>query len=388
MQKQLKTYQIEAVKQLLERKKAFLTLGAGLGKTITSLSVAKKLKLPTLVICKKSNMLDWLHEGENIGYTSAAVVNYAQAYKIDQYSHLKKRIKVLIIDECQHIGSWNTRKGKAIIRLAKQAEYVYFLSATLIRANAESLYWPLKICGEYTGSLLEFRIKFCGAYLFRGHYINARHTTNIKHLLKHVENSSVNTSKNVRKVTVIKNFIDIDRGIKKYIKKPTNKDATKFVPVLNTPCFEQTSLDRKAKGLEKLEVFRSYIKHNSLAKKAVFFTHHITVTQQMTEILNCKNIIGGQSTTERMKLITEFNNKEEGYLVISMSTGSEGVNIQNCDTCYFIELSFSPATYLQACYRFARDSNDKTIYAYFFRITNEHTALISEIKKDHEVFYS
>lgn len=377
--KTLKHYQLKALNELKIRKKAFLNLDAGLGKTIISLSLAKQLNLPTLVVCEKNKIQDWIDEGKEINYDKFAIINYAQVHR---FSQVKKSIKVLLVDECQNMGGYNTKKGRAIIDIAQLAKYVIFISATPLKSNPINLYWPLKICGGYKGEKLDFRLKYCGAYYMPGKnfLVDSRGITNKDELLKLKNSCAVRLDKKVRKVKIKKKTIEADIGIKEY---KLNKKKRKL---LNTPEFERTSEVRRQLGELKLKLFKQYIDNGLLEPKAVFFTYHRDITFGLAKHLKCPYLIGGQSKKERETNLKSFIDKDKGYIVISISSGSEGLNIFNCNTCYFIELSYSPNTYKQACYRFARDLNDTLINAYFFKIKNEHADLLNQLNKEFTSF--
>ena len=356
-----------------DKKKSILTNNCNAGKTITCLALAKELNLRALVVCTNSKIIDWKKEGRLINYSNYTVVNYNNVHLYKKYGGY---FDIILIDECQNMGGFDTIKGRAIIKLCKIARYVVFISATPIKNSPVNIYWPLKICGAYKGSLIDFRITFCGAYRMfgRNFYVDSRNPTNLEGLKKLINRVEVYTSKKFRSLHVKKHYINVNMNIDKYVKE---FDRVK----LNTPAFDQTSKVRSLLADKKLKIFECYRKKRGLAKKAVFFTHHRKLTTKLAEILDCDMVIGGMDKVKRDKAITHFSSLKEGYIVISLKSGSEGVNIFNCDTCYFLELDFSPAVYRQAYQRIAREFEDKTIKAYFFRVLNEHAFLVEETKK-------
>ena len=369
----LRDYQKLAVKLMKKKKKSILTNNCNAGKTITCLSLAKELNLPTLVVATNSKVIDWKKEGGLIDYKDYTVVNYNNVH---HFTDNLGYFKVILIDECQNMGGFKTLKGRAIIKLCKKADYVVFISATPVKNSPVNVYWPLRLCGVYHGTYVDFRITYCGAYrmIGRNFYIDGRHPTNIGGLKKLIAKAEVYTSHKFRSLKVKKHYINVDLYINKFVKTP---DRVK----LNTPSFDETSKVRSILADKKLSIFKHYMGKKGLVKKAVFFTHHRKLTTKLAEILKCDMVIGGMDKIKRDKAITRFSGLKEGYIVISLKSGSEGVNIFNCDTCYFLELDFSPAVYHQAYQRIAREFEDKTIKAYFFRVLNEHAFLVEETKK-------
>ena len=369
----LRPYQIEAVDLLLQKKKAILANPTGSGKTLISLEFAKRLNLPTLIVCQKNKIIDWMNEGEKLGYTDFSIINYS---KVHEFTPLKGGLKVIIIDESQNMGNHSTRKGRAMIALCKGADYSLFLSATPLRSSPRNVYWPLKLCGAFDGTLDGFRLRYCGAYMLKGFLVDERGITNKKELQDLVASVSVNTAKNMRIIELDKHFVEIDTGIPRMLNK------TRY----NVPDFEDTSEIRAGMGDIKLEYFQENWRKVIKEPKAVFFTHHRKFTNGVAEILKCPMIIGGQSLVKKDQAIKEFISKEEGYLVVSMASGSEGLNIPNCKVCYFLELSFSPLTYKQAYSRLVRSMEHTKLKVYFLKIKNEHADILNELKETYLTF--
>ena len=377
--KKLRPYQNLAAKALLKKKKAILNLGPGIGKTIVSLAVAKYLDLPTLVVCEKIKIIDWVEEGKAIGYTKFAVTNYANVHKFSIYNN---KLKVIIIDESQNMGGFNTKKGKAIINLVKGASYAFFVSATPLKSNPVNLYWPLRLCGVYKETKTDFRIRYCGAYYLprKNILIDGRTITNFKELLDLKNSVAIISEKVNRKITIYKKVVEADLNIAKFV--TTDKGRKKF----NVPEFKKVSTIRHELGDIKLKLFKKYCKRNGLKSKAVFFVYHREIAKELAKFLGCDLIIGGSSSIKRQQMLTDFSEKEKGYIVISIGTGSEGLNIYNCYTCYFLELSYSAVTYKQACYRLAREMKDTKLTAIFFKVKNEHAEILNELKENYVTF--
>ena len=383
---QLKPSQLEAIDLLYKKKKAFLTNNCGSGKTLIALGLAKRLKLPALVVCSKSKKIDWINEGAKINYDNYTVFTYNDMSRIRQnpkynYSDLKNRYRIILLDESQNIGDYTTKKGRAILNLCAGDKHVVFISATPVRNKPTNVYWPLKICGALPNMTKDdFRIRYCGAYILKyvGHLVDGKTATNVTELKEILDNNSVYTSVADRKLTINKHIINFNFNIDRYV-KVKDKDG-KYIKKDNVPAFEETSKDRKIIGVEKFKVFKHFAKKRGLPKRVVFFTHHRDITIGLAKFLKCGMIIGGMTGKQRDKVITDFNNKVTNRIVISLKSGSEGINVFNCYTCYFIELDFSPTVYRQAYQRLAREHSDMVINAYFFKVLNEHSTIVNEYK--------
>lgn len=370
--------QKEAVKQLKEKRKALLTNSCNGGKTIISLSVAKDLNVKTLIICQKAKMEDWLEEARALGnpLDKLTIVNYEKAHLI------KEHFRLVIVDESHNMGDYSTRKGKAIIGHCKKASHNIFVSATPMKGKPTDLYWPLKLCGVYTSTKDSFRIAFCGAYYPQGgRGLWDGKASNLEVLEALLREAEVFTSYNIRKLKVHKTYINFPVGIDERKVTKTDKHG-RSRKVFNVPEFEETSRARLEMAEKKLEAFRAYTYLGKLEKRAVIFTHHRFLTEEAAKLLGCPKIMGGISHKQRRKDLKRFNHKEIDYIVISLKSGSEGINIFGCNTCYFLELDFSPMTYKQAYQRLARTMEDTELKAFFFRGINEHADILEEKKKD------
>ena len=367
---QLYPYQQEAVEQLLKKKRAILTNECGSGKTIIALEVVRRLGLKTYIICKKSKIKDWQEEMLKFDMSKVEYI-YTNSFE-SVYKDTILKPNIVIIDESQHMGTFNTRKGKAIISLAKKAEYVFFLSATPSLHKPVELYWPLKLCGVYKETLNAFKLRYNGAYyLPYRNFLVLGEPTEIEELNMLLDKAKVFTKASATLIVNRKEIV-VDTGINKYNYK--NK--------LNVPDFEETAKVRHAMAKQKLEIFFKYIDKVGLVDKAVIFAHHRDIIESVALKLNCPHIYGGMSPETIKRYIDIFSRTDKGYLVISMSVGGQGLSIENCKTCYFTELNYSPMQHKQAYYRIARKQNTKQeIDAYFFKIKNEFMFL-SALKKD------
>ena len=370
-----KPYQLEAIKLLKQKKKSFLTNACNTGKTLISLQFAKELGGRTLIVCENKKILDWKEEAKKLNFTNYEIYNYANIYKCFR----RHDFAIFLLDECQNMGDWNSTKGKTNITLAQRAPYVVFISATPTLSKPIGLYWPLKICKAFSGTKEEFRIRYCGAFRIPGKiWLIDGKWTNTQELRNKLTSVEVNTAKSVRKLTIKNHIINCSLNIDKY------KLNSKFKKVLNTPEFEQTSINRLAIGIAKMEVYKAWVRTNTLPSKMVFFHHHKYVGQELQRLYDCPRISGQTSVKKAKQIIEEFSAQSRGYLVLSLKSCAAGINIFNCNKCFFIEQDFSPMLIKQAIQRLAREKRVATIYAYFLRAKNEHTDIV--LNKKHEGF--
>ena len=266
------------------------------------------------------------------------------------------------------MGGFRTRKGNKIIRLSKKAKYLILISATLSYNSPVDWYWPLKLCNVIDVTRDEFRIKFMGAFQMIGkRYLMDTFPTNMKLLMKLIDKVEVYTGTD-RNLTINKKLI---------------KSKAKFN---SAPKFEESSAVRKEVADIKYKFFKKYHEKGKLSKRAVIFTHHIDLTKGIAELLGCKFISGEVKASDRQQILKDFNLQKTNYVVVSILCGGAGINIHNCDTCYFVELGFSPKVHEQAYLRLVRSEEDTEINVNYFILeedtqSEEHAKRVVD-KKD------
>ncbi len=291
------------------------------------------------------------------------IVSYNQVHKI-VYTPDN-----LIIDEAQKMGGWRTRKGRKLITTARKVKHIMFLSATMSYNTPLDWFWPLKLCGQYPGVKNDFLLDFCGAFRL----------PNMMHLIQGKPTNMDTLSKLIEAVEV---YTGTDRKLK------INKNIIKFkAPIETKPKFIESSTVRKEVSEFKYKIFEAYHKKGKLAKRAVIFTHHIELTKQIAQLLGADYISGEVTAKSRAKILEDFCLQKKDYVVISTLCGGAGINIFNCDTCYFAELSFSPKVHEQAYLRLVRTEEDTEINVHYFiaedEIETEHANNVIDRKNSY-----
>lgn len=184
-EKELYDHQKEALAQMMYRRVTLLSFEQGLGKTLTSASFSKLLKINrTIVVCPTLVKWNWLEDMTNDwGYDPLlwtildrvkskclyaflterfVVVNYEM---IEKYFDYLTRAKVdhIIFDECHLIKNTNTRRFKHSKKLVDKFPNarVTLLSGTPFTNRIVDMFGYLKIAKHPLGkSLVKFRSKY------------------------------------------------------------------------------------------------------------------------------------------------------------------------------------------------------------------------------------
>ena len=149
----LRGYQSFGARFALVRRRVILGDEMGLGKTIQALAAACHLRTsdngPVLVVCPASVMANWEREIEHRTYLPALTLHgpdrqdevtqwLAEApIGITTYDTLRRlelphdlRLAALIVDEAHYVKNPDTRRSRAVRRLAGSADHVWFLTGT------------------------------------------------------------------------------------------------------------------------------------------------------------------------------------------------------------------------------------------------------------------
>lgn len=149
----LRGYQSFGARFALVRRRVILGDEMGLGKTIQALAAACHLRTlddgPVLVVCPASVMANWEREIENRTHLPALTVHGPDRQDevaqwlaegpigITTYDTLRRlelphdlRLAALIVDEAHYVKNPETRRSRAVRRLAGAADHVWFLTGT------------------------------------------------------------------------------------------------------------------------------------------------------------------------------------------------------------------------------------------------------------------
>lgn len=164
-------FQLEAARFALSRKRSYLALDPGLGKTVVAAIVRNTLKLPTIYICPpflventRQEMVKWSGLGDAIPLFIAA------DSKPDVLLDLLKRVKatngqaLLVVDEAHRFKNEQAKRSKAVYALTPFVSNVLFLSGTPMPNRPIELYPVLRNSAPHTidnMSKTEYGSRFC-----------------------------------------------------------------------------------------------------------------------------------------------------------------------------------------------------------------------------------
>lgn len=186
-------HQFETIKEMIVKKRLACWLEMGLGKTICALMSITALSEKAIIICPNYLKRTWLNEAakwaphlncQMVEGTAATrswqinsgaqvlIINY-ESFRIEQDA-IKQAIKrhgykILVCDESQALKNKSSAQTKAMLKIAKDFDYVWLLSGTPITNNFGDYYSQYKILlPEKFRTFTEFKNRF----LVMGGYMN------------------------------------------------------------------------------------------------------------------------------------------------------------------------------------------------------------------------
>ena len=358
----LKDYQKEAKKQCLLRNKLILNMGCRTGKTITSL---KAIKYPSVVVIGPPNLKDfWLSESKkrNKPLATKYISRFA---KKELFKTSKKKPKAVIVDESHQNISWTT--SKSVLEMCKTAKQVIFLTATPLINNPLDFYWPLKICGGWSGSKADFTLLFCGGQRLRKNpqIVYPTGLTNRKELKKRIDactHTYFRPENVIKKIKVIR-----DKPI-----SPTT-DIRDFATIQKMQGFMKCQDRHLLKYLK--------IKLDKFGKVGILYFHK-DLGRDLKIHLDGKFLIDGNTPIKkRDRIIEEFENCNKGFIFLNYVSCGVGIDIQTVDCVVFAESTWSPAKDYQAYMRFYGFNRDKPLYVHYPVYYEEERFMVSQRKE-------
>ncbi len=409
----LRSYQ-KAGFQWLEMLKAYgmngiLADDMGLGKTVQAIAVISKLSINSrnLVICPKTLLFNWAAEidkfNKSLSYrlyegNKEERKNILQNLNVNllfaSYSIIQNDIKTLseiefdyiILDEAQHIKSPKALRTKAIKKL--QAKNKMALSGTPIENNPLEL-WSIFdfLMPGYLPSTRKFKDKYVNSHkkeeqpqerlkMLVSPFILRRKKKDVLIELPDKQEQLIYC-----KMTKVqeKSYLQLLEKVKKSYFSSEQAIGSNFIHILaaltklrqicNHPAFVEEEMKKDLEMSGKLETLRELIVDAvENDKKLLIFSQFVQMLQMLKKLLKKENIrfeyMDG-STKNRQQVIENFNeNSKVRAFLISMKTGSFGLNLTAADTVIIVDPWWNPMGENQAIDRAHRIGQTKKVMVY------------------------
>jgi SNF2 family DNA or RNA helicase len=421
-------YQVKGV-EFVERAggSAIIADEMGLGKTVQDLAVLlrnKQQMLPALYLVKSGLRLQWLAETFRWTGLLAQVIysSKEQPYldvfsvvivSIDSVRNLKwseetiARFKSVTIDECQLIKNSTSQRTMAIRNKFSKIPHRRGLSGTPIKNNAGE-YFPILnfVNPEQFPSEAKFLrddVVWDGvkAYGLKYPKMFEKKTEGwiIRRLRADVLPDLPKIFRQFRKVEMeaglaeayaetVREFMEFYEGLDE---EPNFGEGTNILGYFSR-MRHITGISKANHAVEYAEEFLL-----STSRKLVIFVHHKDVGQMIKNKLDalmeeanykpCAEITSEMDVTQRTHQLEHFKSDGCRILVASTLAAGEGLNMQFCSDCLFVERQWNPANEEQGEARFPRPGStaDKVNAAYLIAIETIDEWLTQLVEKKRSV---
>ncbi len=377
----------------------------GLGKTIQTISWCQLHldKIPILVVCPKTLMLNWQIEfkkwaNRNSFLISSKdneyqlpttydiyIINYAIVEK--QKGLLQKmKFQIVILDESTAIKNIKAKRTKAINEFVKDIPYILALTGTpTLNSRPIELYTTLKILSPQNfGNYWEFARRYCNMTRTRWG-MDVSGASNIDELSNKLRSTVMirREKKDVLKelpdktrivipqVIDLKEYKKIEEDLIKYLIEEKNKSELQAERISQVEQLAKIEYLKQEAVKAKLPLFMEWCKDfMENGEKLVIFLHHrLFIEKLMLELkeFNPVKIMGGMSSEEKQKSIDNFQNDSRCKIFIgSITSAGMGITLTAASHLVFLELMFVPALHDQAEDRILRIGQKNACTIYYF----------------------
>lgn len=386
-------YQKVGIKYMVQTKTCLNGDEMRLGKTMQTLSSVEYLNAyPCLVVCKSGLMYNWKSEiektlaGKSVYVCDKVKKGLQSGYdfvtvnpeKLDKMSDALSGygFKSIAYDEAHNIGSRNTKKFAALMRVAEDVDIKYALTGTPVKNRALELVSIL----EFLGRLSEFggKWKFINDFYHTSHdgfgfRIGEAKNLDILHEKLRSRCMVRRTKKDVLNEIPQKTFITVEVPISnrsaydalasevRVLTTKARKDIT-YKAEKNGKIFEL----RRVTGVGKVEAICDWVEDFlATGEPLVLFAHHIDVQQGILQRFpDAARILGSESNLKvRKENEDRFQRGDTNLIVCSFI---EGITLDRANTVGVCELGWVPAVLDQAIARIEAvgKTEPSTIYSF------------------------
>lgn len=382
---ELRHYQEEGVQFLFEHKRALCTDQPGMGKTVQSTEAAiraiaqdmydLKLDKPrkVLVVCPGYLVEQWkdfLEEqyphmtvayaqprtpsGERfkVLYTLKADWIVINKEMLREYPVPSERFAVLILDESHHYRNHDAKQSKGALAVARDIPYVFELTATPIKKEADDLFMQLKILDpdKFTSYW-----QFVNTYLWTG-------TTNGYG----TKVFGVRRPKALRDVIGLygigRTYKEVDLQLPRLLSKKIlvtmgKEESLQYEMIRRYWRDQEKTYNNYMAALQALRQITACdakfeavqgIVEDADSPVVVFCWYHNTA-RKLGKILNCPVITGNVPQNDRPIIA-----KQGTHIVATIPSLSEGVDLSHSHNVIFVEEDYTPGSRIQALARVRR----------------------------------
>ncbi len=405
---QLRDYQKSIVEKATEviKNKGFVYLAMEVrtGKTLTSLSVATKIKAKKVLFITKKKAISSIIKDYELLEPSFYLhtINYESLHKV----HYDLDWDVIILDEAHSMGAFpkpSKRARDVKMRIIKSKAKVILLSGTPTPESYSQIYH--QVYGIPTNPFIGFPnfYKFAHAHVkITERMINSLRIRDYSHGLPTIMDKmkpymiaysqkeagfKVNTTEKVLEVEMEKTTYKLANQLKKHLVIEGKRE----VILADTPVKLMMKLHQLYSGTIKFESGNAEVLDNSKARfiRSQFKDMKVGIFYKFkAELKALKEVYGDDITTE----LSVFEDTDKS-IALQIVSGREGISLRQAKCLVYYNIDFSATSYWQSRDRMTtKDRLENDVYWIFSRggiekkiykaVTNKKDYTLSHFKKD------
>lgn len=357
--------QIEAIDFMEGKFRGGLLLDPGLGKSLAVLRGLFKhgrIGKGVLVVAPASLVPNWYKEFqlENFAEDKYTVISYEKLVSLlkvmDTVPTVKKwcrNFNALVVDESHYIKNPTAKRTKAIMRVSNYIRNVWFLTGTPVIKSSSDMFVTLSICEPgIWGKYIEFCKDYCekkyNPWNGKMEYTGFKNSPELK---EYMSRTCIRQKKSV-----------IEKDL------PEKRESIFWVDENVEPCemdIESVWHERNGEHVSNLRKEAAYLKlgkyvdglHKRGIRSGIVFCWHKEIAERLSQELGAALITGDVPRKKRYDVIEMFQNENIDWLVITISAGGVGLNIQRAGYVGLFELPWTAAEIEQALSRSIRIGN-------------------------------
>lgn len=377
-------YQKSSVDFGIKNKYCIFALEPGLGKTVTSLSVAVETGSRALIVCPSYLKLKWKAEIDKFfpGKSTTIFDTAKDIYKVWEedfviisYSLLEKAdplfewADMVIADECHYLKEMKTKRTEAFHRLVYEnsIKRCILLTGTPIVNRVYEFYSLIAIC-NYNPKLIESKfLKTFISYVDFANHFSYLKEYEIKRSGRRVKIQQWEGLRNKEELKTWLNNIYISYKSEEVLDLPpyvnidvpvSFVDMPELLTAFDSFAEKNTNAEVKVKAqaaLLKTKYTIDYVKGLlDQVSQVVVYSDHILACEEIAKGLNTTGITGQTPMKLREKMANEFMSGDRRVLVATIGSFSTGIDLYSSFNMVINDFNWVPGMMKQAMYRIRR----------------------------------
>lgn len=371
-------HQAKAIKFMQGVDRGGLFIDAGLGKTLISIRgteikrIKKKKKTKYIVVCPASLRINWKKEAELEGVEDRiTIVSYEKLVQLvkgcngekDLIKHLFSQFDCMIVDESLRIKNLAAQRTLAVMAVSNYIKHCWFLTGTPTSKSSKDLFPTLSMCepgkwGTYLSFLKEYTHEKFNAW--SGELENTGYK-NTESLQKKAASCCIRMKK-----------AEVEKDLPKRIEVPFWVDVNlddvsdeNYEKALIEGDEEHIASAMKESAWLKMDSYLASLDDRGISH-GILFCWHKEVARELADKMQGGLITGDVKDADRYREIENYMQGDTDWLVITIASGGEGLNIQRAGYIGFFQMPWTYDMAEQAISRAHRlgNENDRVLAEY------------------------